>query len=271
MDTILRKIVYRDLPPDVFAAINAHTSDQTVALMGYRSSDEHIDGLLASGSLVRVNSTYGVLTARHVWDMFEKKADKISFCVEKYVHYISERISHLRPFLPKDPDIDICFIGLPPTIIGTIKAKRTFFQIGPDVIPDMKFIRKLSWVSVGFPASIQSKQADRIIQIFRYYTHVKNYNLISSEWDQVELDVEHIDPETNLPMDFGGMSGGGIWNANIACRHPSEGNEFKIVKPGKDIILAGVNYYQKVESDHVTSILGLGPISIYKGLPILVG
>lgn len=262
------KIPYKDVPMDIKKDINRFTSDSTIALIGYDHNNQPIDGFLASGSLVIINSIYGVLTAKHVWQEFKKKATYLSFCVIGKIHYIHEKIEHLNCYLPED-EVDICFIELPPTILGTIKAVRTFHPIISNNFPDIEDIKHTICVTVGFPLIIQSKN-DRRINIFRYYTHLTDYNKISEDWDIIELDIQTESAPYELPKSFGGMSGGGIWNFNCFYNDDTGVIKYFIKHSPKDAFIAGVNYYQKCSNNKVNRICGVGPVSIYSGMTKLV-
>jgi len=263
------KVVYKYLPSTIFKSIDEYTSDSTVALLGYDDSDQLVQGVFGSGSLVKINSIYGVLTAKHVWNSFQKniKIKKVSFCVLGYEHHIHERLENLRVYLP-DEDVDICFIGLPPSILGIIKANSTFYPINKYNLPDIESIKDFLWVSVGFPIEIQPKQQRRM-HILRYYTHLKEYNSISKKWDIIELDVEGIEP-SKLPKSFGGMSGGGIWNFNVFYNDDSGEKIFFTKNSVNESILAGVNFFETVVGGRITRICGVGPVSIYLGMTDLV-
>jgi hypothetical protein len=268
MSAMRLRTEYNDLPSEIFKEVNAFTNDSTVALLAYDNDDQMIENLMASGSLVTVNSRHGVLTAKHVWKEFKKQAAKVSFCVLGYNHYIHEKLEHLKVHIP-EVDIDLCFIEIPPSILGKIRAIKTFYPIEQDKITDIGVIQDYLWVTIGFPLLNLSRE-NRIVNIFRYYTHLVGHRRIADNWDVIELDVQTINSPPNLPRTFGGMSGGGIWNFNVFFNDDTGERKFFIKKNTQDCVLAGVNYYEVVSEGKVCKISGIGPLSIYCGLTRLV-
>jgi len=263
------KTLVRDLPDYLFKEINAFTSDSTVALYGYSDSNKPIKGLISSGSLVTINSIYGILTAKHVWTEFRRRgAKKIAFVILGYNHFISERLDYLKVRMPEN-EVDICFIEIPPPLLGMMTANRTFFPIDKNNMPNINLVKDFLWITVGFPAEIQPTE-QKITKIYRYYTHVSDYRKISESWDIIELDVDGNDPTVDLPKSFGGMSGGGIWNFNVFYKYELGIQKFYITNNPKNSLLVGVNYYETILADGVRKISGVGPISIYVGMTELV-
>lgn len=259
---------YNQFSNDVKKSINSFTSKSTVALIGYDKNDFPIKGLLASGSFVVINNIYGVLTANHVWKNFIERSTYTSFCILDRAHYIHERTDYLKSYSPQN-DIDICFIELPPTILGTIKAASIFHPVLTENLIDIDIIRKNTCVTVGFPYEMQSFE-DRKTHLFGYYTHISNYRKISDDWDIIELNIETDQNNYALPKSFGGMSGGGIWSLKCYFNDDNGETKYFIKYNPKDSFIAGVNYYQEVTDGKITQIYGVGPISIYSGMVKLV-
>ena len=78
-------------------------------------------------------------------------------------------------------------------------------------------------------------------------------------WDYffVNLDIE-ANPE--IPVDFGGVSGGGLWRAKY--RVTANRDRFWIEDPGRDIVLVGVNFLQTALPGR--QLVAHGPRSIYE-------
>jgi hypothetical protein len=270
MPNIRRELArYNSFSQDLFKEANLFASASTVGLVGHAESNKRLDGVYGSGSLVVINSKYGVLTAKHVWKMFERNGEvtKISFSVLGYPHYIHEQKLYLTPYFP-DNDVDICFIELTSKISGTIKACRNivFFSIDERKQPNIEKIKENVLVTVGFPAENQPSNHETL-NILRYYTHSTDYVKIDEIWDIIELDVEDNNSSGVLPRTFGGMSGGGVWSFNILFNDDS--GEKKYWFENKDALLVGVNFYETVDGER-RKIRAVGPNSIYKGMLNLV-
>jgi len=261
---------YKDVPIEIKSEINQLTSNSTVALLGYDEKQHPISDLLATGTFIEINSIYGVLTAKHVWEKFKKKAENISFSYFHNTHLTLEKIEYLRCYSP-DNEIDICFIEIPLLRLDSIKAASSFHPIISESYSDSTEIENRLCITVGFPLEIQST-TERKIDILRYYTHVIKHSIISKDWDIIELDIKAADAPNELPKSFGGMSGGGIWSFKLFYNLVNNERKYFIRKNLKDALLAGVNYRQDVSKSNgkVNKITGVGPISIYYGMTKLV-
>ena len=256
---------YNELPLKIKSEIIGLISFRTVALIGYNENHIRISNLLASGTFTTINSKYGVLTAKHVWDKFKKKAFNISFSFLGKTHYTYERIEYLNCYAPENDKIDVCFIELSPRILGTIKAASDFYPILSESYSESINIRKRLCITVGFPLEIQPRKENKI-HILRYFTHIKQHYNLSKDWDRIELDIQENDKQKELPENFGGMSGGGIWS--IKGFYNEKG--FFIRKNTIDFLLVGVNYFQKTSNGKVHTIYGIGPKTIYSRMTKLI-
>lgn len=261
------KIPYKDISQECLKDIYDIISYSTVTLIGHDENDQPIGGLFASGSFVIINSIYGVLTAKHVWEEFiKKKANKICFVYHAKKHYSKEELQYLNVYKP-EINIDICLIELPPNKVEDIKASSIFHPIISDNFSNINDIKERIWITAGFPLEIQSEK-DTTIDILRYPTHLVHHQKIYEDWDIIELDVES--NNTQLPKSFGGMSGGGMWNINLFYNDDSGKRKFRFENNLKDFLLVGVNYYEETPNGRVNKIRGVGPISIYSGMTKLV-
>lgn len=257
-----------DLPQDLRQKITSFVSDSTVAMFAHDRFHNSIPGLYGSGSLVIVNSVYGVLTAKHVWDNFQKDrtVSNISFSVTARNDYIYEDLSHLRTYYPNN-GVDICFIAIPQPIPGIIKAHRTFYPIREENLPSIEEIKQFLWISAGFPYEWQPK-VEKLTKPLYYYTHLTNYTQSADGWDEIELQINYEASSTSLPASLGGMSGGGIWNFRIFYNDDSSIRIYRIEENSEVILkfnlLAGVNFWQTKLENNIRQIRGVGPSSIYK-------
>lgn len=75
-----------------------------------------------------------------------------------------------------------------------------------------------------------------------------------------------IDSNSKIPSDLVGMSGGGIWRAKF--RINADRTRFWIEDRGRDIILAGVTFWQTPIEGR--QLIAHGPRSIYRALRDIV-
>lgn len=263
-----------ELPAQLRHEMARFISDSTVAMFGHGKSHESLPGVYGSGSLVIVNSIHGILTARHVWETLWKnvRVSNISFSVTGKNDYIHEEKAHLRAYYSDDENADICFIQLPQPVLGTLKARRTFYPIRYENLPAIEEIRELMWVTAGFPLEWQP-QNEKIARPIFYYTHVTAYRELEGGWDEIELQVNYDLSTKPLPSSLEGMSGGGIWNFRVFCREKAGLREYGI-ESGERILksnlLVGVNFWQTELKNKTRKVRGMGPVSVYKRMTELV-
>lgn len=271
MDFTIKAI---DLPAELRHEMTRFISDSTVAMFGHNKAHESLLGVYGSGSLVTINSIHGILTARHVWKSFQKNVhvSNISFSVTGRNDYIHEEMVHLRAYYSDDKDADICFVQLPQPILGTLKARRTFYPIRYENLPAIEEIKQLMWVTTGFPFEWQP-QNEKIARPIFYYTHLTNYKELEDGWDEIELQVNYDRSTKPLPNSLEGMSGGGIWNFRVFCNDEAGAMKYWIEKGERILrfnLLIGVNFCQTEMNNDSRKVRGMGPVSIYKKMTELV-
>jgi hypothetical protein len=162
----------KDLPKNVIQDAMKYASNCSVALVGYSLEKNIVPNAYASGTLISIKDKFGVLTAKHVWDMFHKnnKVKYIHFSILGYPHFIGELVEHINPIF-LDIDSDICFLELPTMLISTIKAYRMFYPIKKDNSPQMSEIKDRLWLTFGFPIKMKSDKEKKSIPL-RYFTNM---------------------------------------------------------------------------------------------------
>ena len=253
----------KDLPENVLKDAMNYVSDCSVALIGLSRDDKIISEAIASGTLISIKNIFGVLTARHAWEMFRdhSKVHNIHFSILRYPYFISELRSYINPIMP-DIDADICFLELPARIVSTIKAYRVFYPLKKENLPIIKNIKEDLWLTFGFPAEMKSDEK-KIIMPLPYFTNIVTYSDDKNGYDEIELIVSYKDSNIDkIPKTLGGMSGGGIWNFKIFSNDDNEGVCF-LGKSQSEKRLVGVNFWETSLEDGERRIKGVGPISIY--------
>lgn len=250
-----------DLPRHIFESSKLSINMSTIAINGHFSDNKPIRGAYGSGTLVRLNNIYGILTARHVWNSFEKdnEIEVLSISVYGNEKITLERKNHFRAFLP-DEEQDICFLEIPVTIVGWLKANAFFFPLKHG--PLYKSLETNLIVLTGFP--FVGLPTDKILfRILHFFIDYKYKTILSDEWDVIELEVDYNKNE-NLLKTYIGVSGGGVWGFRIFHQDPfgNRGHYFK----DEETYIAGVNFFQTKVINNVRHIKAMGPRSIYNGL-----
>lgn len=256
----------KNLPENVIEESMNYVSCCSVALIGYSQTNKIVSDAVASGTLVSIKNKCGILTVKHVWDMFtgHKEVKNIHFSILEYRHFIAEPKNYLNPIIP-DSQIDFCFLEIPPKLVNTIKSYRMFYPFKKENLPSIKKIKDNLWITFGFPEKMKSDEK-KLVTPLRYLTNMVNYNRLNNGYHEIELIINYNDSNASkIPLTLGGMSGGGIWNFQIFY-NDDDNPKYFLGDVLQTKLLVGVNYYQTELTDGDRNIIGVGPLTIYKNL-----
>jgi len=253
----MQQFMKRNLPKHIFDSAKETINYSTVAITGHKMNSEPMIGCHGSGTFSKINNLYGILTAKHVWDMLDSNKEiqiiALSFWGNK--KYTYEKKQHFRVYIP-DRNIDICFIEIPISRLSYLKGNVTFFPLMH--CPLHSSIKNNFLVVSGFPFEGISEDHSlyRILYYFTDFRDIKIYN----NWDEIFLTADY-DQNPNLIKSFEGISGGAIWGFRIFNKDPNGVERFYF--KDSEVYIAGVNYYQTAVEDNKRLIKGIGPITIY--------
>jgi hypothetical protein len=225
-----------------------------------------LEGKLAgSGTLVKCDNIYGILTAHHVVHNPKDRdrrfnfvgTQKLALLVEKRAHWFEIDLCachcvDIGAPTGEDTGPDLSFIILPEARLGTLKAKKDFYNISAKT--DEKLKKSLSddgiFIFAGCPAcngeeSISPQGVQNLfLPLMGACTSLeKRYE--DGSFDFLELNVSYKQPSEAVES-FAGVSGGGAWRIPLRKRleDPIENVDFN------EIILSGVAFYQtEIEGD----------------------
>lgn len=259
-----------DLPSDFLMETTRSVLNHLVGLIrfGNKQSADIIQ-LIGSGTLVQLDDTFGILTAHHVLEAIPSKGHLglILPYLDKE-HRYSIDISHITkmPIARGDIDCegpDLAFIKLPQPYISQIKAHGTFYNLSyghKKVINDTIDIKIGMWAVSGFPNEY-TKEIESIgcfDGVMKYEGNClfgsveKTYS--SGDFDYIEMPADY---KNDVPVSFGGVSGGGLWH--IVLEQPQQAN-IRV----KSIILSGVVFYQSPLENNLRSLKCHGRMSVHQ-------
>ena len=147
--------------------------------------------------------------------------------------------------------------------IGTIKATNLFYNLSRDrdkLLKNPPPDKNSIWYFCGVPNErmLQSESAvsfDELLEfeIFCGAGGADRY-FEKNAYDYFETDI---DTRDSVPHDFGGMSGGGLWQVPVTVTGP---NSFTPI----DFFLSGVIFYQGIGENNKRYLRCHGRQSIYK-------
>ncbi len=194
----------------------------TVALLSVSGKEENEElHFCGSGSLVSVETTCYIMTAYHVWKMFEGKIGiGLTLNEENVDHRFFLDVKLVVPFGPKqhrDWDNprgpDMVLLRIPPQYLDVLKRVKRFYALTADV-PNLPNVDSLDvWILIGSPS-----EQGKLLPKHASLTINAIYATIRSESTQDELDYVDLDMDTTspgIPRRFYGMSGGGFWIISV--------------------------------------------------------
>jgi hypothetical protein len=252
-----------NLPSSFTKEIHSYQRNYSVTML--MNDDENPKVISCSGTLARIGDHKGIITARHVWD--EAKDHQFLLTLVGKGNYAFE-IKYLTPAIPTREAVlkeydnvrvpDICFLKIPNKYASDLEAKGKVFLNIDKRINDRSYLPNMEhgyWTVFGNPNEWLNPD-EKYVSSFVYGTEVAR-SFEFCEWDYFVMSINT--PENpDIPKDFSGMSGGGIWWTPWGCDENQE--VFNFEAPS----LAGVSFYQTGKKNR--TILGHGPKSIYKYL-----
>jgi hypothetical protein len=230
--------------------------------------------LLGSGTFVRVDDIYGILTAEHVSNCVEQ-VNKIGIIVEdipERKHRFTIDKQHLEienifiaSGTPEGPDL--AFIRILPTEkLGTLKATKSFYDLGvgrEEILDRPKELDIGAWCLCGVPDEFTVRETiDRGPDYLKGYSGLCYYcqgvrEELRSEYDLLTIAIDYNENTGNkaIPQSFGGCSGGGLWQIPLVKEN---------VVTSKKPILSGVAFWQTAVDGKKREIICHGRRSIYK-------
>lgn len=265
------EVQIKDLPKDLTTKVNEHIRLFSITMLLDDGNDN--PERPCSGTLVTIKEKKGILTARHVWEQIQNyKTLLIMYGPAPYL--VSTRLlsADVPPTQNKNERIstdipDLALIKLPETAITYLEAlSKAFYSIDKRQSKEYKeFIENgIGYYAIfGAPEELIDYE-NRTIQSFIYNTFVRE-RFEDGEWDYQIISID-LDENPELPKNFQGVSGGGIWK--IYFHVNEEKSIYGVKDPSNDIALIGVNFNQTELEGR--KIIGHGSESIYRGMYNLV-
>lgn len=261
-----------DIPMDFYNDATRQIINFGIGIVKVAESDRGEDAILiGSGTLVNFNGRHFILTAQHVIDALPTKGN-IGFVISEKLHkYVlnAQNLSTIKIDRGNNPESgpDLGLINLPQPDTGTIKAYKSFYNVGnkKDRMLENPPEKDLGvWCICGIPdIETRSEKPQKGFDQVKAYLGFCGFGGISREYDLGEFDyidfeVQYND-RTDSPLSFGGVSGGGLWQVIIGQ------------KPGgvlvvKEVILSGVAFYQTELIENKRIIKCHGRKSIYRNV-----
>lgn len=191
--------------------------DFTVAMFGIFGSPQQQLRLAGTGTLVVLDGKHFILTALHVWEEVLKTADQIGITLKENIDHCTAIDRHaVVPFGPPKPKEwsqwgpDIVLLSLPAEYVGRISAYRSFWNLAGQLAVNAEVLEIR--ILMGTPAALGS--------FTETYADVQiNGMFLGPEARHAREEFDYLDYEIDLsfavPRNYGGVSGGGVWQVCV--------------------------------------------------------
>lgn len=260
-----------DLPPSVIEAAACGIADYSIGFVRIENTPHGQDAvLLGSGTLVSVGSKRAVLTANHVVSILPR-VGRLGLIISPgfQQHTVdTQGLTYLQIARGTVVDADGPDLGavvLAPSIASAIAAKKTFYNLDlrrDQMVHSPPDLHDGLWFINGFVDEFTAVEPTT-----GGYSSVKGfYNvsgaggpdepMVAGDYDYFAFPVSY-DRRSIAPKNFGGMSGGGLWQVPLLRDGERE------IKP-ETPLLSGVVFYQAPTTDSYCGVKCHGRQSVYR-------
>ena len=262
------------IPKTLVEEASRDICDFSIGLVRLRDSGSEPEAMLGgSGTLVQIGDVYGILTACHVLDYIHRDeavglliANTLAPTLQR-VTVSSKAIEFFRTRVPcthkgeQGPDVGLLLLSS--LDAGSLKARKSFYNLGKRewMAASPPALEEGVWYLCGFPdeSTTQRGPERRFTKVTSFVgacgTGTVGRELVDGHFDYLDFEVGY-GGVNEPPRDFGGFSGGGLWQ--VPMIRTSDGT-LKV----KELLLSGVAFYQYPDSNDRRTIRCHGRRSIY--------
>ncbi len=193
-----------------------------------KSGDDGPDALLGgSGTLVSIDGTEGILTAKHVFNSLERNKTVgliLTSSGSALAHHISFNIEYCAYVMlpaegePSPSGPDLGFLIPPPDIVSTLRARQSFYNLTKrkdEVLAKQLPLDHGLWVLAGLSRWTSEGFPERGFQKVKVFRGAFGEGKVTREYDDGKFDYLIFEALYNElyegPERFRGFSGGGLW------------------------------------------------------------
>jgi len=259
-----------DIPQSVLDSIVRELLWYSAGLVKFQRKEHYEEAnLIGSGTFIKVDEVYGILTANHVAGAL-RGAIHLGLVISLEEHRYLLEMEHLhimdiaKPSEPSEGP-DLSFIRIPNTYLGTLRAKKSFYNLSyhrEKVLQNPLNYSFGLWMLLGFPEELtrteesrRSPSVSKRLHMLGGATGIERA-YVHGDYDYLEVSC-HFREDEELPKSFGGFSGGGLWQVPLIER---ERGNIEI----QEVILSGVIFYQTMVENNRCNIRCHGRRSIYE-------
>jgi len=220
---VLRRIAADVMNKDsgLFAELVAAVRHYTIAFVSIPDSLSDHPWPCGTATLVTLSGAHYFLTAEHVW----KKVQKFKMIGITLVANINQCFTiptqHLMATGPRKPSTemdgpDMVFLKIPEAKLGEIKARKSFYQLGPVRKKPQLNVKCIEIaVLLGAPgeAAALTTQTNLDLTIQGIMADQRPRTFTKGRYDYI--DSKEYFGAYGFPNSYGGFSGGGLWRVQV--------------------------------------------------------
>jgi hypothetical protein len=248
MEKEISKQEFRALGESAVPALDAHVIGFVLPKLEANALDASLGG---SGTLVTVDDIHGILTARHVIESLEKSkhVGLVLAGPTQQLHNILISMDHCQRVelvcqgQPSDGP-DLGFLTLPPDTVGTLKAKKSFYNLSlrrERMLDKPPPLGDGFWVLSGFGGEWTGDgKAQQGFKRVKFFRGMHGAGQVAEEYEEGGFDYLSYEALYNElyegPDSYGGFSGGALWHLLLK----PDGEQLRVA----DRLLSGVAFLQ---------------------------
>jgi hypothetical protein len=205
----------------LFEELVASVRHYTIGFVSIPDSPTDRPGPCGTATLVVVDGAHYFLTAEHVWRELQKFNRIGITLVPEIDQCFTILTEYLIPTGPRRPSVemdgpDIVFLKIPETKLGEIKARKSFYHLGPVVRKPKVDVRCIEVaILLGAPgeAATLTTQTNLDMTIQGIMADESPKRFTKGRYDY--LDSKEFFGAHGFPNSYGGYSGGGLWHVQV--------------------------------------------------------
>lgn len=269
MENMSDFILNKDLPRTLVDDVIKDVAQYTIAFLRVQNAANRQQAdLLGSGVLVSVGETRAILTAHHVVQVLPKTG-RLGLLLERtsQPHTIdTQGVAFLEIARGTRDSLgpDLGAVILVPQIASAIASIKTFYNLDArrgQLLYNPPDLHDGVWMTQGFleerTVITPDQDGPGITKGFYNFSGVGGPEAVDQigEYDYFEFPESH-ESRPSVPMSWGGMSGGGLWQIPLK----RQGSNVVHLSP----LLSGILFYQLPTTDTECSVRGHGRRSVYE-------
>ncbi len=259
-----------DIPDSLKDEAFRRLAHYSVAFLWLEDTPHGWDAALrGSGTLVAIGKTFAILTAHHVIQKLPRSGRLGVFLSPTHEpHSIDvDGLQYLEIARGSDDSVgpDLGAVLLAPSIASSIAAKKTFYNLEQQrakLLRNPPDLRDGLWFVHGFLDEKTVVQPDEVSGhglVKRFYCYGglgrPQTSFRTGDHDYFTIPVSPL-THAPVPRNFGGMSGGGLWQVPLVR---DESGKLTQQTP----LLSGVAFYQEAVTDAGSGLKCHGRVSVY--------